>query len=273
MRTDVWALIRRYDESLDKMEQYVFDILWYQEDFLNLLYLRVKRQIELSGAELPIVPQHVSEEDAQERLLERVFESKMEWADKQVDAYKVIYTLSYERPRWAIQLSKLAQACALRNKRSVITKQDIDYVWGEYGARRIADLVSEHKHQCPQVEELLNGFRGADRLMPREALFSWINRRILTHLNPIIEGEVARTPAHVARFLYRLGFIMARSESETGYEHYRFDQMPDFLSARSDDDFGLTWEIHPCYREALDIKKLDRSHKEKFSQLRRGRGR
>jgi hypothetical protein len=76
----------------------------------------------------------------------------------------------------------------------------------------------------------------------------------------------------VARFLYRLGFILARSEGPEGYEHYRFDQMPDFLSARTDEDFAVKWEIHPCYREALDIKKLDKSHREKFSRLRQRNG-
>lgn len=268
MRTDVWALIRRYDESLDKMEQYIFDIQWHQDDFLHLLYLRIKHQIESSGSLLPSVPLHVSQQDAEEKLLERIFTPKMEWAGKLTEAYKVIYTLSYERPRWAIQLCKLAQKSAVRRRRDIIVKEDIDDIWGEYGAKRIADLVSEHKHQCPEIEELLNAFRGATRLMPRDELFKWINNRILNHLKPHIEGDIVRTPAKVARFLYRLGFIMARSESEAGYEHYRFDQMPDFLSSRTDDDFGLKWEIHPCYREALDIQKLDRSHRERFSRLR-----
>ena len=75
----------------------------------------------------------------------------------------------------------------------------------------------------------------------------------------------------IARFLYRVGFILARSDSEDGYEHYRFDQMPDFLTSRTDEDFALKWEVHPCYREALDIKKLDKSHRDRFSRLRRSR--
>lgn len=277
MRTDVWALIRRYDESLDKVEQYVFDILWHQDGFLRLLYLRIKHQIEKSGGKVPFVPPYVSAQDAEERLLDLIFVPKMDWGTnvqwgiKQVDSYKVIYTLAYERPRWAIQLCKLAQSSALRHRRDVISKEDIDNIWGEYGAKRIADLVAEHKHQCPDIEELLNAFRGADRLMSRDELFGWINNRVSNHLAPKIEGKITRSPKDIARFLYRLGFIVGRSDSETGYEHYRFDQMPDFFASRTDDDFGLSWEIHPCYREALDIKKLDRSHREKFSRLRERR--
>ena len=151
----------------------------------------------------------------------------------------------------------------------LITKDSLDEVWGEYGAKRIADLVAEHKHQCPELEELLNGFRGCERLMSRGELFKWITNRICNHLAPRIEGPGTRSAQQIARFLYRLGFILARSESADGsYEHYRFDQMPDFLSSRTDDDFGVKWEIHPCYREALDIKKLDQSHCERFANLR-----
>src|SRR5205807_2518613 len=132
MRTDVWALIRRYDESLDKVEQYVFDILWHQDEFLHLLYLRIKHQIEKSGGKLPFVPGHVLPQDAEERLLGRIFAPKMDWGTnvelgiRQVDTYKVIYTLAYERPRWAIQLCKLAQGSELRHRHDVITKEDID---------------------------------------------------------------------------------------------------------------------------------------------------
>jgi len=266
MRTDVWTIIRRYDESLDKVEQYVSNILWSQRDFLRLLYLRVRTNLVRLDIAVPVDNGNTA---AEEKVLHKIFAETMDWASKKQQAYKVIYTLAYERPRWGIQLCKLAQESALRHQSSTITKEHIDEVWGEYGAKRIADLVAEHKHQCPQVEELVNGFRGAERLMTRDQLFNWINNRIANHLAAHIEGQIVRSPMDIAHFLYRLGFIVARSDRDDGsYEHYTFDQMPDFLSSRTDDDFGLKWEIHPCYREALDIKKLNASHKERFGRLR-----
>lgn len=272
MRTDVWALIRRYDEALDKADQYVHEIMWTQDDFLSFLAKRIKASMILLGMPIPKAPGHVPEGEAQERLLELLFEPQMEWADKLLPAHKVLFTVAYERPRWAVQLCKLAQEAALRTRSARISKSHIDSIWGEYGKRRIADLVAEHKHQCPQVEELLNAFRGADRLMARNELCDWINRRVSQHMQPNIEGKLTRAPIDIARFLYRLGFILARSDSPDGsYEHYRFDQMPDFLTARTDDDYGLKWEIHPCYREALDIKKIDRAHRDRFMRQRGGR--
>jgi hypothetical protein len=285
IRTDVWALLRRYDEALDKTSQYVSEILWHQRDFLALLSLRIQASLKQLNISIPPPPPHASIEDVQERLLEIAFVPKMQWGDsrrrasemqpsllppRMVDTYKIIYTLSYERPRWAIQLCKLAQEAALRNRVDRIAKESIDAVWGEYGAKRIEDLVSEHKHQCAQVNELLNAFRGAERLMTRADLFNWIRNRVSEHLEVRIEGKATRHPREIARFLYRLGFIVARSENEDGeYEHYRFDQMPDFRLGRTDEDFSVKWEIHPCYRQALDIQKLNESHRQRFGRLRK----
>ena len=269
VRTDVWSVIRRYDESLDKVEQYVEEVLWSEEDFRRLLALRVKASLKSLNIPIPKVPQHVQKREEEEHLLEMVFSSKMKWGGKLKAAYMVLYTMSYERPRWAIQLCKLAQEAAIRNRGSIIEKDNIDEIWGEYGAKRIADLVSEHKHQCPQVEELLNAFRGSNRQLTRDELLGWVNNRITTHMEPIIENVPTRSSMKIAHFLYRIGFIMARSENEAHeYEHYRFDQMPDFLTARTNADFGVNWEIHPCYREALDITKLNRSHRHRFQRLR-----
>lgn len=284
LRTDVWALIRRYDEALDKTGQYVSEILWGQEDFLALLSLRIKASLQNLGLRVPPPGRYESAKSYRERLLSLAFVAKMQWGDsrqassmqpsltppRMVQTYKVLYTLSYERPRWAIQLCKLAREAALRKRSSRITKESIDEVWGEYGAKRIEDLVAEHKHQCPQVNELLNAFRGALRLMSRDELFKWINNRVSEHLEVKIEGSRTRSAKEIARFLYRIGFIVARSENVDGqYEHYRFDQMSDFLLSRTDDDFSVKWEIHPCYRQALDIKKLNQSHRERFQRFRK----
>jgi hypothetical protein len=270
MRTDVWSIIRRYDESLDKMEQYVQDINWSLPDFRKLLYKRIKSQFDLIKYNITERKTAYSQEENEEYLINYLFVPKMDWSGKDVFTYHVIFTLSYERPRWAIQLCKLAQDSALLRNSIKIDKDDINDIWAEYGKKRISDLVAEHKHQCRQVEELVNAFRGCERLLTRADLCDWINRRILDHLSPTIEGEIiSKSSIPIARFLYRIGFIIARSNSPDGsYEHYHFHEMPDFLSSRTDSDFGLSWEIHPCYREALDIKKLDYSHRQKFIKRR-----
>jgi hypothetical protein len=212
MRSDVWPIIRRFDEALDKMEQYVEEILWEKSNFRKLLYMRVVSQCKELNINLSSkFPQEESNE-YEERIISTIFTPKMNWGGKDVFTYKVIYTLSYSRPRWAIQLCKLAQKNTTKNHKNTISKEDIDLVWGEYGRKRIADLVAEHKHQCKNVEELVNAFRGADRLLMHDELLKLVKNKIINHLNPYIEGKLASSSKEVANFLYRIGFIVARSE-------------------------------------------------------------
>ena len=259
MRTDVWPLIRRYDESLDKFEQYVRDITWSQSEFRSLLAKRIQSQnLEQNHIHQDSAALQPSIMHQEEAIIAKVFDNAMAWGDKEKPAYQVIYTLSYHRPRWAIQLCKLAQADAIRRNQKLITKLNIDTVWGDYGKKRIDDLIVEHKHQCKEVEELINSFRGAPRRMSRDELIDWIKRNVTTHVTPVIEGRQVTSALDLAHFLFRLGFIVARTEREDeGYEHYFFADMPDFLSSRTNKDLGSLWEVHPCYREALDIQKLN----------------
>ena len=251
LRTDVWPLIRRYDESLDKIEQYVEEIDWGKRDMIGILNKRVLGQAEALKIKLP----------SPNKPLNAVVTPELRWGDKNVDNTQVVYTLSYRRPRWAVQLLKLAQQDALARGQSLIFGEDIENVWGEYGTKRIADIVAEHKHQCREIHDLIFAFRGADRLMTRDLLFEFINKRIIPHVRPVIEGRTQQTSKSIALFLYRVGFLVARSDGHEGYEHYTFNEMPDLFTAKTDEDFNLGWEIHPCYREALDIKRVDRSHR------------
>lgn len=263
MRTDVWPLIRRFDESLDKFEQYVKDITWGEDEFRSLLAKRIGCQLKKESPK-DLDNQSYSERNAREEedLISKVLEREMIWGSMSRPVYQVIYTLSYHRPRWAIQLCKLAQSDALSRNQAMISKVNIDAVWGEYGKKRINDLIIEHKHQCKEVEELINSFRGAQRRMRRDELISWINSRVSSHMSPVIEERIARSPLEIAHFLFRIGFIVARTESgDATYEHYYFADMPDFLSGRTNNDFNSLWEIHPCYREALDIVKLNANQK------------
>ena len=264
MRSDVWPTIRRYDESLDKLEQYVSEMNWSSEEFRTLLFKRIESQSIPNRFTLPDRKESETNDDYEERTLKMLFVEKVEWGKKNVHSYKVIHTLSYERPRWAIQLCKLAQSSAIRKNHTVISKEEIDDVWGDYGAKRIADLVAEHKHQCKQIEELITAFRGSDRLLTRDELLSYIKNKILNHLSLFIDSKKTNTQLEVAHFLFRIGFLVARSDEENGeYEHYGFRDMPDLLSSRTNNDFNMKWEIHPCYRQALDIKKLNQSQREK----------
>ena len=100
--------------------------------------------------------------------------------------------------------------------------------------------------------------------MTREQLLVFIKNKILNHIATYIDTKKATTQMELAHFLYRIGFLVARSDEESGdYEHYGFKEMPDLLTSRTDNDYNMKWEIHPCYRQALNIKKINQSQRAK----------
>ena len=246
LRSDVWPVVRRHDESMDKIEQYISEIKWTEEDFKRIICRRIQ-------SEFPKDTEGLNDND----LLGIIFQSTVFWNEKDVPTYQVLYILAYNRPRWGVQLCKLAQEDAIRKNMSHIGKRNIDTRWGEYGLKRIADLVVQHKHQCPQVEDLVNSFRSLDRRFPQRELLEIIRKKILNSLNIQIDGQKIHKSESIADFLYRIGFIVARAEEDGyGYYHYNYSDLPDLFSG-GNNDFNLIWEIHPCYREALNIKKLN----------------
>lgn len=260
IRTDVWPVLRRWDESLDKVEQYLRELSWSEPDFRRLLARRVEAHLNEYKILTDAPPKReLTQEEKDEYLINYVFDKRIKWGDDEKRTYKVIYTIAYKRPRWAIQLSRLAQKVAISEGSDLIKDHHLKNVWGKYGSKRIADLVVEHKHQCSSVEELLNGFRGAPRKLSREELFKWIKNHITSHMTPVVDGIEQKNPSKIAHFLYRMGFIVARTSVGRDFEHYSFEEMPDFLNSRTNDDFGAVWEIHPCYREALDIRRVNQN--------------
>lgn len=166
------------------------------------MYRRIKSQLAELKVATPKLERLDNTESFENKFIDLVCVPRSDWGIEQVRTYRVIYTVSYGRPRWAIQLCKLAQKEALAIGDTRISKGHIDAVWGEYGAKRISDLVAEHKHQCKEIEELINAFRGAERLLRRDELIKWIKNHITNHLMPFIDGRQVRTPVEIAHFLY-----------------------------------------------------------------------
>ena len=249
IRTDVWPIIRPLDESLDKVEQYMVDLHWNENDFKNILDKRIKYSLNI---------------DSNKNAMDYVFTQTLDWGKKNVKNYVCLYTLAYERPRWGIQLCKLSQAIALKNEHEKITQRDIENAWVEYGKRRIADLQSEHKHQCNQILNIINAFRDQKSLMTRDEIIKVISDNIVSRSRGgiLIDGEKTNSAIDIAAFLFRIGFIVARSSDDNNYYHHFFEDSPNLFNNRYQKDKNFLWEIHPCYRKALDIKSLNSAIKD-----------
>ena len=89
LRSDVWPVIRRHDEAMDKIEQYVSEIEWTEEDFKQILCRRIQTEFSDDFYGLD-----------DDELLGKIFKPTVFWNEKQVPTYQVLYILAYNRPRW-----------------------------------------------------------------------------------------------------------------------------------------------------------------------------
>jgi hypothetical protein len=259
VRPSVWTILKLEFEALSHVEQYTYDLHWSEESIRAMLARRVEAYLKRNelwdqvGSELP--------DGAFERdkaLIARVFESNMQWGSTTRPPHVLIYTLSKHRPRWAIELSKGAARSAVAKGRAKIGREDIFDNLAAFGRRRIEDTCAEFHSQCPQIDELIGAFAREQEQVRTDELLKLIENKILTHLTPQIVGVAGKPSSRdVAAFLFQVGIFFGRRERPEGdYEHVGFSDNPTLWQSRTDFDRGLSWEIHPVFRQALEIRDV-----------------
>ncbi len=254
VRPDVWTLLRKKDEALDKVEEHVRDLQWDESETLAILAERIRSYCHEKG----LLRERLSSLTHQE-LIQLLFAPRFPWGLRRETIrppHVVIHTVSFGKPRWALQLCKAAAKSAVKRSRNVITIEDIDDSMPAYGAQRITDIVAEHNYECPEVSELMTAFSGGAAQYTTAELMVAIRNRILSHLTPRIDGRAANSARDIAEFLYRIGFLAARYDDKVdgGYHHYWFEERPWLLEDRGNIDQGMSWEIHPFVRGGLGLK-------------------
>lgn len=257
IRPNVWTAIKFEYESLSHVEQYVHDIRWTEADIRRLLarrvegYLRRKNQWEDIAKQLSGYL-----EDDEKYLISLVFEREMKWGKGNRPPHVVLYTLSKHRPRWLVELAKLSAKRAAVAGRDKISSLDITEDLGEFGKRRVEDTVAEFTSQCSEIQELLTAFNRQAEQFSTDDLLKVISQKILTHIHPRITGVIGSASAlNVAAFLFEIGFIYGRRDRDDGsYEHITFSERPALLRSRTSVDDGLTWEVHPVFRQYLEMR-------------------
>jgi hypothetical protein len=167
-----------------------------------------------------------------------------------------LVTLSRRRPRWLVELACVAADSAHKIHHPKVLFPDVTGRLEAFGRQRIADTVAEFSPQCPQVEELIAGFSRQAEEYATDELMDTISKRILPSVSPRIVGVAGEPRAiDVAAFLLQIGFLSARRQlPEDAYEHLSYSDRPDLLRARNNRDDGVRWEIHPVFRQALQLR-------------------
>ena len=262
LRSDAYYLYRTSDESTDKVESNVIRLMWDRHDVITVMALRVASYLG-SETDLRTLEQKPQKEIAKE--LHPIIESKFSVGRGHWDGaliHTVLLSLNRNRPRDLIKLLTEAGKEAYRNDHSIIKSKDLESIFANYSHGRINDLVLEFKTEMPEIDRLLYNMGPSTKLREKELRWVYSNDRLITKLKNIrsnhtltfANGQPATEKA-IAEFLYKIDFIIARSEGPDGNPIWtHFDQNRMLQSQFV--DFGYHWEVHPAYRWALQPKSV-----------------
>ena len=276
IRPNVWTTLKMDAEALSHVEQYTTDLRWDADSFRALLARRIEGYLLRRGLlEAALRDAARARAHRDQYLIDLVFEQDIEWGRNIRSAHVVLHTLSMHRPRWMIELCKIAAGRATRQRHPRIMRDDIVHDLAGFGHRRIEDTIAEFRSQCPEIEELLAAFRREPEELSTDGVLAVIDSKILSHLSPRIVGVVGQARAQdVAAFLYQIGFIFARQDERDGsYKHFAYSDRPELWRSRVGAEAGIKWEIHPIFRQALEIRDASGREVERERQGGRGRGR
>lgn len=257
VRPNTWTIIFPEYEALSKVEQYNTDLKWSKDSLRNLLALRIEGYLKRTAQWHDALREFRGPPSA-DQLIGLAFQSPVRWGggDRLREVHVPLITLARRRPRWLVELAREAARSADLARRGKIELGDITQRLLELGRRRIADTVAEFSPQCPQVNELIQAFSRQPEEYATSELVGTISRRILQSISPTIVGiQKNPTPIQVAAFLFQIGFLSARRTLEDGeYEHISYTEQPDLLQTRTNLDDGVRWEIHPIFRQVLQMR-------------------
>lgn len=258
VRTDVWTTIR-YNEDLDKCEQYVIDIRWSRTDLEKIISNKILSYVNRYHKNEVTKHWNVERASDRDRLITLVFMDKLRWSGSRVPPFTPIRILGAQRPRWMSQLCRLSAEAAADREMKKAGIQDINHILSDYGRLRVNDIYKEHSHQFNELQKLIETFSKGQKRYPTESLLQKIERGFVDRIGieslGHIDGEKYIRPLQIAQLLYRIGFILLREVPHPGSppNFVDFDERPELLTDPSLSYADYIWEVHPSYRGILGI--------------------
>lgn len=264
IRTDVYLLTRRTDQSMDKFEGNVVWCKWENHDILIAL---IKRMYTFFNEPLDEDELRLRKQSEIAQLLSPVFEQKFHntrsWSGK--PTYRVIMSLIRRRPRDLVKLCTAAAKRAYKGKSTIISDHNLESVLEDYPAGRMDDIVIEFKGDMSNIEDFLYSMGPTTEELKKKQQERYVftteelYQKITNAANsvPVISLPGTSKPDihDIAQFLYRIGFITARKDlDDQTIERYFYEQKKQLLRPMIG-DLGFSWEIHPAFRGALARKR------------------
>jgi hypothetical protein len=262
LRSDVYYLYRKSDESTDKVESSVVWLSWRNHELFAMLVKRIETFFERTVDEQSLLNMS---QNSLGRYLDPIMEPRFlgrgKWAD--VEIHRILMSLTRNRPRDLIKLCTLAAKRTQIRKGKLISTQDFQDVFEEYSLSRITDTVIEFRSELPNIENLLMSMKPNRRERETKLGYVYNTGDLLKKLDSVSKmlnnlkftTGVIPDSRELAAFLYKINFITARKQSDRGIVRKYFEENQ-FLSSRFV-DFGFDWEIHPAYRWALQPPSIE----------------
>lgn len=262
MRSDVYFLVRTSDESTDKIQG---SVVWYSWTNNEILVMLIKRIETFFGREVDEKKLMQQEQRHIAKLylnpiLEPRFTGRGKWED--VPIYKVLMSLVRKRPRDLVKLLTLAARKAYQDKSTVIRTKHFQEIFDEYSQDRVQDTINEYRSELPNIERLIFGMKPSKRTRRTADSYVFSTSDLMLKINNILEqgdfkftNKKKASAKDLAQFLYKINFLTARKELETGEISRRYFEENRYLSS-SFVDFGYNWEIHMAYRWALQPDRM-----------------
>ena len=252
LRTDVYTLLRESDESTDKFENYIVTCSWRNHDILILLVKRV----------LTYLGQEVSDET--------LYKKDQKQLNSMLSAltHKVITSLIRSRPRDMIKLCSLAAKAAYDRDENAQKIRDIDFqdILAIYSFNRVQDIVNEFKNELKNIETLIYRMAPTTKEVKEKEnnVYVYTTAEVINKIKNIASNTTLKltskdntAPIDLAHFLYKIGFITARKDTQSSIDRKYYDEKKQLLKSGQIGDGGYNWEIHPSYRSAISTSQKD----------------
>lgn len=264
LRTDVYTLLRESDESTDKFENYIVNCNWQNHDILILL---VKRVMTYFGEDAPDTVLAEKTPTELNTMLSRImctkFGNTSDWKNK--PTHRVIMSLIRSRPRDMIKLCTLAAKAAYAGNHNATVINDVDFqkILNEYSLNRVLDIVNEFKNELSNIETLLYRLAPttSERKLKKKMTYLYTTSELIDKIKNIMGNtnlnlayKAGASPMDIAHFLYKIGFVTARKNSDRGIIRKYYDEKKQLLKSGQIGDGGYGWEIHPSYRSAISTE-------------------